>query len=349
MATQSGTGSYLTFVMQSVFGTPGTLPATAPGNLRSGSVFTNPSNIHPRLSTGGSTPIASASQTWRSYLITDWQAGFEYTSSSAWVPLLTAAFGKVSGAATPWTYTCFNPYHGTTDATPLFYNHLLTIGHGFGGQGTCQTIQDACVSQFTLSVGTDAPATMQFSGKGHKFAAAATAPGAPAGTIAEVTGVVFPWNAFVMAAGSGVYIKAGTPALNTEADSFPLKKFTFTLDNDIQYEAVMATASGSELKSPQRGSLANAMIQVETVHDPGAASVDSNDIFSLFAAGTNVDFRAFGLASSGKSIDLKVTNQSGMIVSPKIDINGDGIVGMSFGIAVLPIALSDLSLVVTNT
>ena len=340
MATVSGTQSYLAWGQQTGFGTPQGTLVTA-GNLRSGDVFTNPATVRPRLSTGGTIPIAAANQSWREYLVSDWAAGFEFVNSPNWQGLLTAAFGKVNVVAFVRTYTCFNPYQGTVDGTPNFYNHLLTLRHAFSG-ATGWEISDAAVSQFSLSIGMDAPTTLTFAGKGHKFAAAA------APTFTEVTGAIFPWDKYGMTANAGIYLDSSAIALNTAAMALPLKRMTFTLDNNIQYEALMAIVAGSEMRSPTRGSLASAMIQVETLYDTTMTQKDADEIFAYYSAGTNVNFQARGYNGAADIIDLKVTNQSGILQSPKISINGDGIVGFSFGVSVLPIALTDLSLVTTG-
>lgn len=347
MATVSGTQSYLAWAQEATFGTPiavGSL-LTA-GNLRTGDVFSIPSNVRPRLSTGGTLAMPSAAASWREYSIVDWSASFEFANAAAWQPLICAAFGQLTLVGFVRTYTPVNPYFRVAgDGTPAtyLYNHLLTLRHCFSGSTGWQII-DAAVSQFTLSVGMDSPAIIGFAGKGHKFTAeTGTQP-----TFAEISGAVFPWNKYGMTANAGIYLSDTSNVLNTVGQALPLKRMTFTLDNNIQYEPLMAIAAGSEMRAPTRGSLASAMIQVETLYDTGMTQMDADEIFALFAAGTNVNFRARGWNSATDIIDLDVKNASGILQAPKIAINGDGIVGFTFGVAVMPVSIGDLTLTTTG-
>ncbi len=344
-----GYASYVSFIMQSAFGTVGTPTVTA-ANMRTGTVFDPGQVMQARVTT--TSAVQRASQLWKQVALTNWSTRFEYVSSPIWKSLLTAAFGKRTATATdvpPRIYTVNDPPvdPSSADTTTIFYNRSLTLRHTIH-DGTAEVktyvAQDCCVNRFQLFFEANKPVEMEFSGTGQVFAAS-TAP-----AYSDVTGTLLTWTHAAKSANAGIYISATNPPALNGADSAIIRRATFTLENNLRFEPFLGAVAGQELKLPTRAGHPTASLDIEADFDGGLSGVDAVDITADFIAQTakNLLLRYYVGATDYMELKATGTVAPAIVDAPKPLQNSDGAVGFSATYRIFPDTITDLALSVNT-
>ena len=363
MPLQYGLGldTYVAYGRQSTHGT-----SVTPGNVQpirhEASVLKPRNYLMPLMSNANIMPRSK--QVWGAPKMVDWQMNLEYSIGFSspdennlhmLADLMLAFFGKyVKSGVAPTvlrTFSLQNPpiqdSGEQADSATDFYGRPLSLVWGVRGVRQMQCY-DAAPTDLALIMEGGQPFRVEASGIGAVFSDAAV--GTPA--FADFARPIMTWSQ-ALDNGATSYLRAQASA--TPTDKIEARRVAIRFGTGLRFDPQVGIPVLSAYKKPYRNGPPTIRVEMDLDFDYARSGYfDASEALAAFTAGTReaVDIKWSDGANSAIVFTAKNASAAlnpGLIEDLSVNYQGDGVLGLTLAINILPDAVADLTFTITSS